>query len=148
MAEKPFEAFKDWLEEEGYRLTRERELVARAVFEREDYFEAEAVLFDMRRQGGDVSRATIYRTLELLIESGQLQKVDFRDGYSLYEVQGTSPDHGHLYCERCGKVIEFDTEAIRERERAICERHGFAPEEYRNQIYGYCEDCRSDRSSP
>lgn len=137
-----FETFKTYLEDEGLRLTQEREEIARTVFEQEDHFEAEELLYEIRRHEKNVSRATIYRTLELLVQSGQVQKIDFGDGYSLYEVSGNRERHGHLYCKQCGEVIEFTIDDIKSREEEVCDDHDFLPVEFRHQIHGYCSNCR------
>lgn len=89
-----------------------------------------------------MSRATIYRTLELLVESGHLRKLDFGDGYSVYEVSHGSSHHSHLYCRHCGKVEEFSDEIINERQEDVCDEKEFEPLEFSQKIYGYCSNCQ------
>lgn len=139
---KAFERFREFLNEEGLRFTEEREEIAQVVFDKEDHFEAEELLYEIRRDEKSVSRATIYRTLELLVQSGELQTINFGDGYSLYEKSGERPPHGHLYCKQCGEVIEFSLEDIQPVEEEVCEKHDFLPVEYRHQVHGYCQNCR------
>lgn len=137
-----FAEFRQYLDENEYRFTEERKQIAEKVFSQDSHFEAEELLFMLRSEGKNVSRATIYRTLELLVNSGFVQKVDFGDGYSLYELSHGSPHHDHLYCRQCGQVIEFSNETIHEIQKQVCEAHDFKPTEFSHQIYGYCEQCR------
>jgi Fur family ferric uptake transcriptional regulator len=76
------------------------------------------------------------------VNSEQLRKLDFGDGYSVYEVSHGSPHHSHLYCRHCGKVEEFSDETIEERQETICEDRAFEPVEYSQKILGYCENCQ------
>ncbi|MFB6355495.1 MAG: Fur family transcriptional regulator [bacterium] len=137
-----FEQFKQYLSSENLRLTSERKEIARMIFKQEKQFEAEELLFKLRNENKNVSRATIYRTLELLVNGGLLQKLDFGDDYSLYQISSGDPHHSHLYCRQCGKVIQFEDEKIRELQDQICEEYKFEPVEYSQKIYGYCEHCR------
>ncbi len=137
-----FERFREFLSEEGLRFTEEREKIAQVVFGKDDHFEAEELLYQIRRDEKSVSRATIYRTLELLVRSGELQTINFGDGYSLYERSGERAPHGHLYCKQCGEVIEFSLEDIQPVEENLCSEHEFLPVEYRHQVHGYCQNCR------
>ncbi len=136
------ERFREFLNEEGLRLTEEREEIARVVFDKNDHFEAEELLYEIRRREKSASRATIYRTLELLVQSGELRKVEFGDGYSLYESAGKQDPHGHLYCKQCGEVIEFSLDEIKEKEEVVCRDHDFLGIEFHHQIHGYCSNCR------
>jgi Fur family ferric uptake transcriptional regulator len=136
------ERFREFLNEEGLRLTQEREQIAEVVFDKDGHFEAEELLYAIRRQEESVSRATIYRTLELLVQSGELTKVEFGDGYSLYETTGDRVPHGHLYCKQCGEVIEFPLDDIKQQEETVCQEHDFLGIEFKHQIHGYCSNCR------
>lgn len=136
------ERFRGFLKEEGLRLTEEREQIANVVFDKDGHFEAEELLYEIRREEKSVSRATIYRTLELLVQSGELRKIDFGDDFSLYEVAGERDPHGHLYCKQCGDVIEFSIEEIKTVEKEVCNEHDFLAIDFRHQIHGYCRNCR------
>lgn len=138
-----YQSFLDYIDEEGLRLTTERKQIAQTIFEQEDQFEAEDLLFMLRGEDKNVSRATIYRTLELMVKSGLLLKLDFGDGYSVYQVSDGSSHHAHLYCRHCGKVEEFSDPEIARRQEEICEEKDFYAEEYGQKIFGYCDDCRS-----
>lgn len=124
-------------------MTTEREQIARTIFQQDEQFEAEDLLFKLRRDDKNVSRATIYRTLELLVNSGQLRKLDFGDGYSVYEVSHGSSHHSHLYCRHCGKVEEFSNDEMEQLQEEICEDRDFEPLEFSQKIYGYCSNCKN-----
>lgn len=133
--------FRNYLSEEGYRLTQERERIAETVFSSDRRFEAEELLYEIRREGKSVSRATIYRTLELLVDSGEVRKLDFGDGYSVYEVQGEDSPDGHMYCQQCGKVIEFNSDQIESIFAQVSDENDFHVERTSTKIFGYCSDC-------
>jgi Fur family ferric uptake transcriptional regulator len=111
------------------------------VFENRGHFEAEELLIDMRKNRKRVSKATIYRTLALLVKSGLLREVIFGEKHAHYEHVYGCNHHEHLVCIKCGKIIEFSDEEIEKFQDEVCVKNKFKPESHRFQITGYCEDC-------
>ena len=134
------EVFSSFLKLRGFRFTPQRERVLEEVFSIHKHFEAEDLLVRMRQNGHRVSKATIYRTLALLIQCGLLREVIFGERHSHYE-HTLGPKHHHLICLRCGKIIEFSDETIENTQQRVCEKHRFEPFQRRFEIIGYCENC-------
>ncbi|MBN1694581.1 transcriptional repressor [candidate division WOR-3 bacterium] len=136
------EIFKKYLVGKGLKLTSERELILEEVFSRHDHFDAEALFQAFRARSENVSRATIYRTLPLLVESGLVQEA-LRCGERVcYEHIYGHKSHGHMICIGCGKIIEFENKALEKIRKKVCEEYGFKPVEFRFGIKGYCKDCQ------
>ncbi len=136
------EIFKKYLVEKGLKLTSEREKILKEVFSRHDHFDAEALFQVFHDRGENISRATIYRTLPLLVESGLAQEA-MRCGEKIcYEHIYGHRSHGHMICMGCGKIIEFENVKLEEIKRKACEKYGFKPTEFRFGVKGYCKDCQ------
>jgi len=133
--------FRDYIQSRGLKFTPEREAILKHVFENRGHFEAEELLIDMRKDKKRVSKATIYRTLALLVESGLLREVIFGEKHAHYEHVYGYKHHEHLVCIKCGKIIEFSDEKIEKFQDEVCVKNKFKPESHRFQITGYCEDC-------
>src|SRR5919206_4582794 len=97
--------FQTFLERQGLKLTSERTALLREIFSTHYHFEADELLFKMKEKGAKISRATVYRTLELLVKSGMVSRVHLGEDHYHYEhVRGDSP-HAPLICTTCGTVI-------------------------------------------
>jgi len=140
------EIFGTFLKSEGLRFTPEREKVLEEAFSVHKHFEAEDLLFRMRQHGHRVSKATVYRTLALLVQCGLLREVIFGERHSHYEHVFGHKHHDHMICLKCGKIIEFTNETIERLQRKICEQYRFEPLQHRLEITGYCEDCARHRT--
>src|SRR5829696_7020266 len=124
--------FQDFLQQQGQKLTSERTALVREIFGIHYHFEADELLFKMKEKALKISRATIYRTLELLVKSGMVRRVHLGEDHYHYD---------HLICTTCGTVIEFHDEPLEQRQRDICERKRFKPTYHNLQILGVCDSC-------
>lgn len=138
------EKFSKYLQSNGLRLTSERRAILEQVFAYDDHFRADDLLVRMRQNGYTASRATIYRTLPLLVKSGLLTEVIDAQKHSYYEHIHSRQQHAHLICLRCSKIIEFKKPEIDALQKAVCKTHQFKPVKYRNEILGYCSECQMD----
>jgi Fur family transcriptional regulator, ferric uptake regulator len=84
----------------------------------------------------------VYRTLEVLVESGLVRANDFGEGFKRYEPMPAQAHHEHLICERCGRVVEFQNERLERMLPIIADEHAFQHERHRVEIYGVCRECR------
>lgn len=134
--------FRDYVQSKGLKFTPERQTILNHVFESHGHFEAEELLIDMRKDNKRVSKATIYRTLSLLVNSGLLREVIFGEKHAHYEHVYGHEHHEHLVCLGCGKIIEFTDERIEKFQEEICIENKFKAESHKFQIMGYCEDCK------
>ncbi len=89
-----------------------------------------------------ISRATIYRTLELLVDSGIVGRVRIGESGYRYERLRAGEHHDHLICNECGRVIEFFEPRIEQLQDEVCERYGFLPLTHSHQMRGICRQCR------
>jgi Fur family ferric uptake transcriptional regulator len=135
--------FLDFLARKGLRLTGQRRAIIEAVFSTEKHFTAEELLEWARRRDKSVSRATVYRTLPLLTESGLVREMDFGGDHKFYDPNyAEHPRHSHIICQDCGKIIEFESEKIEQLENHISRRLGFLVAAHRLQITATCEEFR------
>ncbi|HHT9119873.1 MAG TPA: Fur family transcriptional regulator [Candidatus Hypogeohydataceae bacterium YC41] len=134
--------FLEYLKSKGLRFTTERQVILNWVFKSHKHFEAEDLLMDIRQSGERVSKATIYRTLNLLVNCGLLREVIFGEKHSHYEHVHGDEHHDHLVCNGCGKIIEFTEEEIERLQDAVCLRYRFLPASHRLQIQGLCHGCQ------
>lgn len=139
------ESFVNYLSAKKLKLTPERKVVLQEMFRSPGHLEAEDLLYNLRRKRKRASRATIYRTLELLVESGIVRKVDLGHGHSHYELVVDHPHHEHMICLACGKVIEFSDKAMEQTLSKLCEKSGFEQTSHRFEIFGRCGKCRKSQ---
>lgn len=135
--------FREFIRRKGLRVTTERLAVCEEIFAQHGHVDAEAVVSALSRGGVRVSRATVYRNLELLVESGLVRKHHLGQRRFFYEHIHPGLSHDHLVCTRCGRVIEFVSPAIRALQSEICRAHGFSPGVHGLQITGQCRGCAS-----
>ena len=136
------ERFRRHLREHHQPVTRQRDLVAQIVFLSEDHPSVDAIIRRLKERGEAVGTATVYRTLEVLVESGLVRAHDFGEGYKRYESMTSQAYHEHLICERCGTVVEFQNERLERMLPVIADEHAFQHSRHRVEIYGVCRDCR------
>ena len=135
--------FEEFLKSKEFKYTFERKLILNTILSFHNHFDVEEIFEKLRKHGDDVSRATIYRTIPLLLQSGLLSEtVHCQDKNKIrYENIFNKKHHDHLICVKCGKTIEFFDERIEKLQEEACKQHNFVPIEHRLGIKGYCEDC-------
>lgn len=132
--------FTDFLKKGSYRITPERFEVLEFAFRQNQHFSADELFLAMKSEGSNISRATVYNTLELLVNCGLLAKHNFLGKESRYEKNMGVLEHDHLICVRCGKIIEFDNNEILKIQEKLCEDFGFVPINHSFNIYGVCKN--------
>lgn len=140
--------FHDFLQKQGLKLTSERVALVREIFASHYHFEADELLGKMKSKDVKISRATVYRTLELLVKSGMVRRVHLGEDHYHYEHVSGNSHHDHLICTTCGGVIEFHDELLERRQLEICERKKFTPTFHNLQILGICDSCRRKGQTP
>ena len=146
--EKEVGRFREFLAHQNQKLTNERAALVREIFSTHYHFEADELLFKMKEKAVKISRATVYRTLELLVKSGMVRRVHLGEEHYHYEHVTGNSHHDHLICTTCGNVIEFHDEQLEQRQREICERKRFTPTFHNLQILGVCDTCRRKGEHP
>lgn len=134
--------FGRYLRDQGLPVTQQREAVAQVVFDSTEHLSVDDIEGHLRSRGDRIGKATIYRTLDLLVKSRLVEEHDFGEGFKRYEHRlSRQPIHEHLICLECGTVIEFESPEIYRTERRIREEYGFTPVRHRVEIYGLCRSC-------
>lgn len=136
--------FRASLHEHGLPVTQQRESVARVLFESTRHLSAEDVESRLRQRGENVGKATVYRTLNLLVEVGLATEHDFDEGFKRYEANVGPARHDHLICTSCGEVVEFEHERLQELQEEIADREGFDTVSRQLKIYGLCRSCQAE----
>src|SRR5512135_2589743 len=104
--------FQNFLGKKGLKLTKERLAVLKEVFSFHDHFDPEHLYLRIRDAGSKASRASVYRTLSLLVESGLVEKVTRTEKSNVYEHTFGHAHHDHMICEECGSITEFYSEKL------------------------------------
>ncbi len=134
--------FREFLRDRRLPVTRQRDLIAELLAGGGGHLSAEMIERELREQGHRVGTATVYRTLQLLVEAGLARQHQFGDGFRRFEAVIGDAGHEHLICERCGRVVEFDNERLERMLPVIADEHGFAHAHHRVEVFGVCRDCR------
>lgn len=136
--------FGRYLRDQGLPITHQREAVADAVFASEGHQSVDEIEAELRRRGERIGKATIYRTLDLLVRSRLVAEHDFGEGFKRYEHRlSDHPVHEHLICLECGTVAEFESSELYGVESRVKHEYGFQPVRRRLEIYGLCKECHA-----
>ena len=117
-------------------------MVARVVFAGGEHLSVEGIERRLKERGESVGTATVYRSLDMLVESGLVRAHDFGEGFKRFEPLLSPGQHGHLICSRCGRVTEFSTERFERALPMIADELGFQHQTHRVEIRGLCRVCR------
>jgi len=140
-------AFEAFLKTRGLKLTSQRRRIFDRVFATHEHFSAEALVGWLEREPGPrASRATVYRTLGLLLAGKFLSALDAGKGELVYEHVLGHMHHDHMLCLECGKIEEFHDEKIEELQLAACRKKGFELVTHDLRLRGYCRACARRRS--
>jgi Fur family ferric uptake transcriptional regulator len=138
--EKAEEIFRKFLKDGKNRITPERFEVLEYALEYDGHFGADDLFILMKNYKSRVSRATVYNTLELLVQCGLLSKRNFGDNISRYESNFKRQQHDHLICVECGKIVEFTDARLISIPENICKDLGFELDSYSFNIFARCKN--------
>ena len=127
----------------GGKRSSKREQIVDAFMRQDGHLSADDLVDLIRKQDRRVSRATVYRTLQWMVDAGIARKVDFGEGRSRFEHSYRQPRHFHLICKECHKSFEFLSSDIEAVVTEVAAARHFSPSQSVVQIYGTCEGCRS-----
>lgn len=142
--EKRIERIKKLLHAQSYKLTPQREATVRVLLEHEeDHLSAEDVYLLVKEKSPEIGLATVYRTLELLSELKIVDKINFGDGVSRYDLrqEGAAHFHHHLVCIECGAVDEIQEDLLGEVEEIVERDWNFRIKDHRLTFHGICHRC-------
>jgi len=143
----PLQRFEEYLQSKSLRNTEQRKFLIEQVFNRHEHFDADQLLEQLPSKGeiNYVSRPTVYRTLREFVDAGLLNRFEL-DGRSVYEHDYGYPQHDHLYCTKCRKLIEFTSPELLEIRESVAKKHRFRARDHRFIIEGTCDECAKQRS--
>ncbi|UCG75227.1 MAG: transcriptional repressor [Gemmatimonadota bacterium] len=133
--------FRAVLQEHHLPLTQQREAIAQILFESGRHLSAEDIVETLRERGEGVGKATVYRTLNLLVQVGLALEHDFDEGFKRYEMSAGPSRHDHLICTSCGAVVEFQSSDLDTLQAAVADSHGFHILTRQVKLYGLCPVC-------
>ncbi len=135
------ETLFDNLREKGYRITPQRELIINAISPTSSHFTAEMVFNAVHKQARAINLATVYRTLDLLVEEGLISRSDFGQDRVIYATDEHGP-HIHLVCRQCGEVTAADAGFADSLDANLQKSHGFRLDLNHFTLFGICAQCQ------
>jgi Fur family transcriptional regulator, ferric uptake regulator len=140
-------SFIEFLGRKKLRITNQRRAIIDTVFNTTQHFSAEQLLAWSRKLDSTVSRATVYRTLPLLIESGLLREIELGKDHKYYDPNyAVRPFHNHIICQDCEQIIEFESKEMDGLAQELTKKLGFTLLSERLQIVASCDDFRKTGS--
>jgi len=130
------------LKKEGLRHTNQRQAVWDEIKSSDDHRDAEEIYSALRKNNLNVSRATVYRTIDVLHKNNLIRKIELGDSPSKYENKVNSDHHDHIICVQCGRIHEFVDDKIESRQDKIIDELGFKMIRHIHQLFVLCKDCQ------
>ncbi len=140
--------FKDLLKHNNLKYTKQREVVLKTLYNNHQHFTPENLYLFIKEKYPklNVGIATIYRTLNLLEESGIATSISFGSAGKKFEL-ANKPHHDHLICKCCGLIVEFENSQIESKQEEIAQKNGFKLTGHMMQLYGICTTCQSSNEA-
>ncbi|MCI0639725.1 MAG: transcriptional repressor [Gemmataceae bacterium] len=146
VSQTPKEKFREYLASgpRPQRFTRQHADMVDYIFSKHNHFAADQLIDEIRQEGLRISRATVYRTLKKLVDAGLLRELEIGQ-VKYYEHDYGYPQHEHLVCQKCHKMIEFQYPGLDAMIREVCRQHQFQMDGHSFVIRGLCADCNRSR---
>ena len=146
VSQSPEDKFREYLASRPrpQRFTEQQREMLRYIFNQHNHFDADQLCEEMRRANLHVSRATVYRTLSKLVDAGLLRCLE-TGSRKYYEHDYGYPQHEHMQCTLCNKMIEFQEPRMEALLRDVCRAHNFQYSGHNFVIRGVCADCNRNR---
>lgn len=148
VSQTPEEKFREYLASRprAQRYTTQQRDMVNYIFSKHNHFDADELIDEMKGQAFRVSRATVYRTLNKLVDAGLLRRIDLGTR-TVYEHDYGYAQHDHLHCEQCGSMIEFQDSQLEQLIRDVCGQQQFQYVGHTFVIRGVCASCNRARTT-
>lgn len=133
---------KEFLKTKGFKMTPQRELIFRSFFEMGKHVSVEELYDKVHQMDRSIGYSTVWRNLKVICKVGLAEEVNLGDGITRYD-RVTRDPHGHLFCQNCKKLIEFDMNVVLPYLVQTSEEMKFRADGFKIEIVGLCEECRS-----
>ncbi len=137
--------FSKFLRDRGQRITKERSVILQKTLSCSGHFDPESLYLKIKGTGLKASRASVYRTINLLCECGLIEKVRKTEQGTIYENTFGHKHHDHMLCMQCGNIIEFYSEGLERLQENLCKKQGFQGASHTLEIRGYCKKCQKKK---
>jgi Fur family ferric uptake transcriptional regulator len=137
----PCQSFIDTLRSRGYRITPQREMIIETIAHNGHHIDAETVYSHIQERTHTINIATVYRTLDLLVEQGLASRIDLGGGRVIYATYQHGP-HIHLVCRQCGQVTDANQDLLSTLNRQLQSGYRFAADLQHISILGLCSTCQ------
>ncbi len=134
--------YREFLKSKNLKLTKPRLIILEAVFKNNEHFNVDDLYEQIKRNHQNVSRATIYRTIPLLVESGLISQSLRCESKDIYEHTYGHENHLHFICSNCGKIIESGFNEVEGLIEQLANKENFKIQEYNLGARGLCKNCR------
>ena len=133
---------KKVLKKENLRYTQQRQAIWDELCSSEEHRDAEEIYLSLRKNGVTASRATVYRTIDVLVKNKLVRKLDLGDGKALYENKIDAAHHDHMICVQCGRIEEFVNDDIEKIQDQIVKSFDYKMIRHIHQLFVLCDDCQ------
>ena len=133
-----WDKLESYLKAQDLKQTKQRKVIIEHFLNLDTHVDADNLHSAIRDSGHNIGLATIYRTLNLLMEAGLIEQQSFADGRAVFEVDRPGTHHDHLVCLDCGHVIEFENDQVEKIQQDIAEKYGFELRSHRHDLFGSC----------
>ncbi len=131
---------REFLKARGFKMTPQRELIIRSFFELGKHVSVDELYQKVRARDEAVGYSTVWRNLKLICRIGLAEEVNIGDGITRYD-RVTKVPHGHMYCQKCKSLVEFDVSKIVGSLNSVAIGNQFVADGFKVEIHGYCGDC-------
>ena len=140
------EEFKKALRDNGLKYTKQREVLIQILYNSDEHFTPEALHAEVKSKYPElnVGIATVYRTLNLLEDSGMATSISFGAQGKKFELAHRD-HHDHIICKNCNKIVEFEDQDIEKKQIKVAKNNGFTLTGHLMQLYGICNECSGRR---